>query len=818
LRSVRGAPLVIVSLVAAARTPAAASIRDAVSVHEAQLMHHTDPIGQPFGGFGRSVAVMGDTAVVGAPGDGLDDLVTGAAYVFVRSAGTWTLQQTLAAGPTEDAIDFGSSVSISGDTVVVGAPREDGASGADTGAVYVFVRSGAVWTEQQKLVAADEPAGDLFGISLAVSGDTVLVGAQGDGSAAGAAHVFVRAGTSWTEQQKLVPSDGAAGDSFGAAVSLDGDIAVIGAYGDDTAAGANAGSAWVFARAGSIWSEQQELLASDAAADDGFGSAVSISDDTAVVGAALDDNALGADSGAAYVFVRSGAVWAEQQKLLASDGGAADQLGSAVSVFGDTVALGASGADGPAADAGAAYVFVRAAGVWSEQQKVAGRDPADGDQLGFAVAVSADILFAGAPLADAPGGLDAGRAYAFVRSGTLWTQEAGLLGADRPNLDSFGLAVSLAGDTAAVGVPIDATVGGTGAGSVYVFARSGSTWTEQQKLLAADGAQQDYLGTSVAIDGDTLAAGADADDGPGGVNSGSVYVFVRSGSTWTQQQKLVAPDAAVGDGFGGSLALSGDTLIVGAPGDDTAAGVDAGSAWVFVRTGASWTARQTLTASDGAPFDAFGSRVSVSGDTAVVGASFDDTAGGANAGSAYVFARSGGTWAEQQHLLAPDAAPDDGFGKSVSVAGDIAVIGAFGDDTAAGTDAGSAYVFVRSGTVWSQRQKLTASDAAANQWFGFSASAGADAITIGAPFADSPGGVTGAAYQYVLSGTTWSEQRKLWAPDGALGDSFGWAVSQSGDTAVVGAVQDDTPVGLWPGSAHVFRGMVPVELQSFTVE
>ena len=811
---VRIAPLVLAFTVS---VPAQA----ADFVHEAELDHHADLVGQEFGDFGRSVAVSGDTAVVGAPRDALDDFINGSVYVFVRSAGVWALQQTLTPPPTEDDIDFGYSVSISGDTVVIGAPFEDTAAGHEAGAAHVFVRSGTTWTPQQTLTAPDGSIQDFFGTSVAVSGDTIVVGAFGHGTVwagDGAAYVFVRTGTTWTEQQELTASDPAPGDSLGISVSIDADTAVIGANGDDTV-GADAGSAYVFVRSGSSWSEQQKLVAPDGAAGDGFGVGVSISEDTAVVGAATADTPAGADAGAAYVFTRSGATWTDQQKLVAPDAAAGDQLGDSVSVSGDTAVVGAPTSDMHAADAGSAYVFVRSGAVWSEQQEFAADEGAGGDELGRAVSVSVDTVLVGGPLSDAPGGADAGRAWAFGRSGTVWAQQASLLGWDRPLLDSFGFSVSIMGDTAAIGVLDDTTAGGTKAGSVDVFVRSGSTWSEQQKLLAADGGPADYIGASVAVDGDTIAAGADGDDTPSGANAGSVYVFVRSGSIWTQQQKLVAPDGGPGDGFGGSVSLWGDTLVVGSPGVDLPGGPDAGSAYVFVRTGATWAFQQKLTASDGEPFDLFGSRVSISGDTAVVGARGDDTAAGVNAGSAYVFVRAGTAWTEQQHLLAVDGSANDAFGAAVSVSGDTAVVGAFGDDTPAGTDAGSAYVFVRSGAVWTQQQKLTASDGTADDSFGFSVSIAGDGLTIGAPYGDSPrGSVTGAAYHYARSGSTWTEQAKLWAPDAQPGDALGFSVCQSGDTTVAAALYDDTPVGSSSGSAHVFRGTVPVELQSFSVE
>jgi hypothetical protein len=385
--------------------------------------------------------------------------------------------------------------------------------------------------------------------------------------------------------------------------------------------------------------------------------------------------------------------------------------------------------------------------------------------------------------------------------------------------DFFGFSVSVSGNTAVVGAQQDDTAAGTNAGSAYVFVRSGTIWTLQQKLLASDAAAGDNFGWSVTIAGDRIVVGAVSDDTAGGANAGSAYVFVRTGTTWSEQQKLVASDGAADDGFGYVASISGDTVVVGAFSDDTAAGINAGSAYVYVLSGGTWTQQQKLTASDGASGDVFGVSVSASGDTAVVGALQADTAAGVDAGAAYVFVRSGTTWTQQQKLVASDAAASDQLGSSVTVSGDTAVAGARFDDAPGQENAGSAYVFVRSATTWTQQQKLMPSDGAAFDLFGWSVSVEGDTLVVSAPGNDTAGGDdAGSAYVFGRFGTFWTEHRSLMAPDGALEDQLGFSISLSGDTVVAGAVFDDTPGGSNAGSAHIFRGTVPVELETFTVE
>jgi len=377
-------------------------------------------------------------------------------------------------------------------------------------------------------------------------------------------------------------------------------------------------------------------------------------------------------------------------------------------------------------------------------------------------------------------------------------QQQKILAGDGAAFDSFGYAVALDGETAIVGSIWDDDKG-TDAGSAYVFVRSGNAWTLEQKLTASDGQAIDYFGWSVALAGDTAVVGAYADD-DNGADAGSAYVFVRSGGTWTQQQKLTASDGQDGDSFGWSVATSGDTVVVSAYADDDK-GDDAGSAYVFVRSGGMWTQQQKLTAGDGAAGDQFGYAVALSGDTAVLSAPYDDDKG-VSSGSVYVFARAGSTWTQQQKILANDGSTADEFGNAVALDGDTLLVGSYMDDDKA-YGSGTAYVFVRSGNLWPQQKKLTASDGFVNDRFGYAVALHGDMAVVGAPYADTPGTSAGAAYAYVRTGTNWAQLPKLLPSDGAEDQSFGWAVALSGSTAFIGAWGDNQG-GTTAGAAYAF--------------
>jgi hypothetical protein len=369
------------------------------------------------------------------------------------------------------------------------------------------------------------------------------------------------------QEGHLTASDGTAGDMLGFDVAVWGDTAIAGAYGEAS----NKGSAYVFVRNGAEWTQQQELAASDGVAGDLFGCSVAIAGDTAVVGARYDDLGLSSDAGSAYVFVRNGAAWTQQQQLVAPGGTSADEFGSAVAISGDTVVVGAP----MSAQGGSAYVFVRSGTAWTFQKKLVAADASAGAFLGNAVAVLGDTAIAGAP-GDATAGPETGAAYVFQRTGTAWGQEAKLTASDGTASDALGLEVALSGDTAIAGAPFAG-----GAGAAYVFTRQGSTWTEEERLAASDGQPFDDFGAAVAVAGDVALVGALFDAHAGGFQAGSAYLFARSGSTWTEELKLTASDAAAQDWFGASCALDGDTAVIAASSDIVAGALDAGSACAF---------------------------------------------------------------------------------------------------------------------------------------------------------------------------------------------------------------------------------------------
>jgi putative cell wall-binding protein len=372
-----------------------------------------DAEGAPGDRFGAAVAISGDTAVIGAPNR---DSGKGAAYVYRRVLGRgWLFEQKLTAGDGVAGDGFAQSVAVSGNTIVIGAHTATTLVGDETGAAYVFMRSGSAWFEQAKLVASDGTDYGRFGYSVAVSGQTAVIGESwanvGSVDWAGAAHVFVRSGDTWTRQRKLVSPSPAMYEGFGCSVGIWRDTVVVGADSSVVESLAAAGSAYVFTRSGTTWSTPQRLVASDSAAGAFFGNAVAIDRDWIVVGAHYADSL----KGAAYVFGRgTTSGWGERAKLRATDGAAGDHFGNSVSVSGDAVAVGCVVDDNPGGvNAGAAYVFVRSGTSWPTAAKLMADDGAASDEFGASVSISGGLVLAGAPRDDNVRGIDAGAVYAY---------------------------------------------------------------------------------------------------------------------------------------------------------------------------------------------------------------------------------------------------------------------------------------------------------------------------------------------------------------------------------------------------------------------
>jgi trimeric autotransporter adhesin len=423
-----------------------------------------------------------------------------------------------------------------------------------------------------------------------------------------------------------------------------------------------------------IFGQQAFFKTPTAAVDNNLGFTVAISGDT-MAAAAYRENS---NTGAVYIFVRNGTTWTQQARIVPDNARIDDQFGFALALFGDTLAIGSvvdsaehtitngalaplAGSDTDATDAGAVYVYLRNGTTWTEQAYIKSSNSAATDLFGTAVALYDNTLVVGAQVKE--------RAYVFVRNGAEWMQQAEISPAFNVSGDNFGVAVAVDHDTAVIGATGEDSnsglINGTGtsndnslsfSGAAYVYTRSGTDWTQQAFLKAANPDLDDTFGASVEVEGDTVVIGAYGESSRAGIvngstastdnsaiNAGAVYVYTRSGTTWTQQAFLKAANADAGDFFGNALGLSGNLLVVGAPYESS--NVSSSTANV------------------------------VNGSTASTNNSLQSS------GAAYVFYRTGTNWAETAFLKADHPNADDKFGYSVGISGSSIVVGDVGESS-----------------------------------------------------------------------------------------------------------------------------------------
>lgn len=799
---------------------------------------------------GKTVAIDGDYAIVGIPGDdddggGGNSLTNaGSALIFKRNiSGEWIKLKKITATDRGATESFGAAVAIEGNIIVVGANQEDDdANGLNAmtsaGAVYVFYKDqGGTdnWGQVKKLVASDRAAYDNLGIAVAISGSTIVAGANLEDedaagantlASAGSAYVFSKdqGGTdNWGQVKKLVATDRAASDFFGFAVTISGNTIAIGAYQEDEDAdGLNtktdAGSVYIFYKdegGTDNWGQAKKIVSADRNSSDNFGYSLSLYGTTLAVGAYQEDeDAAGLNllisSGSAYVFYQDqggAGNWGQVKKLVAGVRAANDYFGYAIAVYNDKIVVGAYQEDEDASDLnmmsnnGSAYIFYKDQGGtnnWGQKKKIVNGDRGGDDRFGAAVDISGADIIAGAYFEDhdlqGNNLLNAaGSAYVFIKGTTdTWAQVNKIILEEPASGINYGYKIAIDGDYAVIGAPYESQNINSSlpialqAGAAYLLKKVSGEWIEWKKLVASDRFAADYFGWSVSISGDIVAVGAWAEDeDAAGLNNkdgaGSVYLFSKNqggADNWGQLKKLVAPDRDFDDRFGYSVAINGTILAVGAYAED-------------------------------------------------------HDAAGANlvnqAGSAYIFSQDQGganNWGFVRKVVAPDRAASDNFAHTVKISGSILVASAYTEDEdAAGlntkSSAGSAYVFYKDqgGTDnWGFVKKLVASDRNSNDFFSFALAIDGNILVAGAYMEseDAAGSNTvsmaGSAYVFYKDqgGTdNWGQVKKIVASDRELGAYFGQSVSVFGNTIVVGAyLNDKDAAGLNTkgdaGAAYVF--------------
>ena len=812
------------------------------TLHAQVSVKITSSTGNDFDYFGEAVSIDGDYAVVGSwLNDNANGKDAGAARVYKRVGAMWEERQVLLSSDGEAGDQFGYSVNINGEFIFVGAHRDDNDNGPFAGSIYVFQNINDEWVEQARLIAPNGGLDDQFGASLSARGNRLIVGAPGVESGRGAAYVFHQVQTSWQYVNTVVPSNGQSGDTFGSAVAIEGEYAIVGAKNFDEPGLADAGAAYAFVFNGAEWVEQAVLSSVNPVTGGLFGHSVSLTNNFGFVGAPKEDVLGQQDIGAVHLFQRSGVSWSHANTFTAFDGVAEDEFGYAVVAEGEYAVIGARWHRNSSGDkSGAAYLYRLVAENWQSEAQLLAVDGNVGDQFGSAIDFNNEQVIVGARWDDNDIGQDAGAAYIFPVGG------AGVpsLFADQSILNYGTESVGEDGDillTVSNNGTADLTITniqieGTGAEHFRIVQGGGnitlaplasvemriefrptSPGLKQANLvvssnspnspviieligegveglqpgiaqvLASRGDVALSFGSTVAVQNDYMIVGA---EGQRETEPGAAYIYLRSDNEWIQQSLLTARDGNNGDRFGSAVSISETHAIIGAWNSDS----ERGSAYIFVKSGSTWIQQAKITASDGSAGDQFGRSVSIDGEFAVVGAWQNNNERGASAGAVYVYRLNGSTWTQYVKLLAPDGEQGDRFGSSVAVQGERIVAGAanggfFGE--------GRAYVFDWQDPVWVTESTLIPEGAGLSDGFGSTVTIEGDLAVIGAPLYDRSTSIDeGIAYIFERDNSgDWVLRSKVQADDGASGFQFATSVDIQGNEVIVGAPGANNQLG-----------------------
>ncbi len=802
--------------------------------------------------FARSVAISNDRIALGAP---LENVAAyndqGSVHVFGVQAQDWYIQKSLS--PLTSNVQ---SVATYGDWLAVGLPFEDVSGHVDQGRVLLYRRNlgGADKWELFKQFAHSYGEGsDFFGFSLALYDDLLVVGVPGYDNGQddeGAITIYRRNQGGLDRWGEVVSYESdAINGSFGISVALHQDLLAIGEAGYNPGGSPGRGQVWMCRLSAGSCAAWKSVAASDGATSDGFGSKVSLDNDTLAVGSSSGTG------GSVYIFYRNqgGAdIWGQVKKTSGTQSG--ESYGAAISVSEELIAIGSPDYDnGVNIDQGRVKILGKNTGGasnWGETITILDASGDDNHHFGRSVALGYDRLLVGAPNCsiDGDGCLSAfrrnhggmntwgrferilGATGSFIGSALAIDGETAVVGGDlraealyfqanyymlartAAPLESstsggLGWSVALAGDLLLAGAPDEDLA----TGAAYLFKKdhlAPASWSLVKRLTASDGVALDRFGASVAVSGDWAAIGAVKSPV---TNAGSVYLFQRSSggtNNWGQFKKIPCPDAGI-CGFGFSLALEESTLAVGAP--------NRPGAYLFYRDQGgtnNWGQKLRLDSADWW----FGGSLALDGDALLVGAEEATVSANSDQGAAYVYYRNQGgadTWGQVRKLTASDGGANHYFGCSVAMRDDLAVVGAVG----VSAYRGAAYVFGRDqggSNNWGQIKKLTASDAADNDWFGNSVAVAGDHILVGARLNDIAAIVDqGSVYWFWRnygSVNNWGQISRILLPQGAAGDKFGSAAAVWDDLLAVGAPGDLSSFSNGVGAAHILRQMLPKQI------
>ncbi len=681
---------------------------------EAILAPTNDSLGSPLSEYGKSVDIYGQYAVVGAP----ETHPKGVVYVFKLNGSSWEKVASLQSSDTQPIDKFGISVNIYKNRIVVGARSARLLPGYHVGAVYIFDLINNQW-QQTAIIQPNELNYLVFGFSTALYENRIIVGSYGNHNPnaenSGAAYIFDKINDSWIQTAKLVPDDILGGDRFGYSVSIFQDRVLIGSPYSGVINNRH-GAAYLFQLSNNQWAQEKKLIASDPQENVRFGSAVSLYKKRALVSTPFIFSE-SSGYGAVYDFEITNNNWIQKQKITVSNG---RNFGNSIDQDDLQIVIGNNKrSDVDNGIMGSAYIFEEMNGNWLEKQEILPKPLSSDSNFGASVGTFQGYLLIGDNTFSANLTTDSyssGSAYFYKTINNTWEQTQHFIPPDGIASDSFGNAVSLQDNRAAVAAVND--VSDNSNGTVYIYDYIDGFWKFTSKIKPAISKFKDYFGHSVSLSGDRLLVGASGVDETG-VHNGAAYIFELIDGKWTEVITLYPDSLGEKEYFGSSVSLVGNTALIGAYGNDEK-NINSGAVYVYNFDGSSWQLSHKLFATDSDEGDLFGYRVKLSGkNTALISAVLDDE-GEVDSGAAYVFELLNGTWRQSGKLLPNAPQEQQWFSYSMDIDNDVIVIGSPLYNSSS-INSGKTYVYQKNNSQWTLSQQLTGEDLATNL-FGYSVS------------------------------------------------------------------------------------------------
>lgn len=734
-----------------------------------QTILPNDRLNADYGQFGHSISVDGNRMLVGA----YNASESGLAYVYEFHDDMWNQVAVLNNNRQNANNQFGYSVSLLGNRAIVGAPFGNGSF--DSSAVYVFDLIEGDWQETQVLFPAENLLFSRFGASVSLITDRILIGSPNEGEdSAGAAYVYDYNNSNWELTQRFQSDDVQSSDNFGWSVSLQNNTAIISAPNDDDL-GDNSGAAYLFNFDGLSWQQTAKIVAEDSFAGERFGHRVDIDQQRLVVGSDISANAV-TNNSFVYIFELINGNWLFTQKL--TEGSNQSQFGSSVNLNGNYLVVGATSYPFCCNKTGAVFLYEYLNGSWERQRTIVPASESNSSRFGSSVVITDSQILVGANRHQG-GAVNSGSVFWYTNENNNGVENDFISIENHGYLNNFGISIKLDGKTLMSGAP-DRFFNPELPGSVYVFNKNNLSWIQSQKLVASDATTGDYFGHAISLEGDRALISAPKDFVINAEESGVIYYFKLIDGQWHEQQIIIPSDPKVGDLFGFSIILQGDLAVVGAPGhfDD----LTAGTVYVYQYLNNSWQELTKLQAPDGQLGDGFGFSLDLYQNKLLIGAPLQSAAAHVNSGSAYVYEQINETWQFKQKISIDGG---DGFiyGSSVSFFNEDILIGSPGDD-AAGFAVGAVYTYQFLNGMWEQKDQLIPEYYDGNDWFGFAMSTDHNKVVIGT--FQQQGSAPEFSYIYQKTNQDWQQMSKV-SHNVSDHESYGFAVDIDGSNVAVGA-------------------------------